>query len=82
MPRKGQRPELRLDEAQRQDLMKLSQSRTAPVREVQRASILLQYVDGKTISSIKKDLKVSRPTIYKCVDKALAVGIETGLKDK
>jgi transposase len=42
----------------------------------------LKYAEGKNISSIKKELKVSRPTIYKCVDKALAAGIETGLKDK
>jgi transposase len=82
MPRKSQRSELKLEEAQRQELVKLSQSRTSPLREVQRASILLNYVDGKTISSIKKELKVSRPTIYKCIDKALAAGIETGLKDK
>jgi len=54
----------------------------APLREVQRASILLKYADGKTILSIKKELNVSRPTIYKCIDKALAAGLETGLKDK
>ena len=57
-------------------------SRTAPIREVQRATILLKYADGEAISGIKKELNVSRPTIYKCIDKALAAGIETGLKDK
>ena len=82
MPRKSQRAKLELEESQRQELISLSQSRTAPLREVQRASILLKYADGKTILSIKKDLNVSRPTIYKCIDKALAAGIETGLKDK
>jgi len=82
MPRKSQRAKLELEESQRQELISLSQSRTAPLREVQRASILLKYAEGKTILSIKKDLNVSRPTIYKCIDKALAAGIETGLKDK
>lgn len=82
MPRKSQRPRLQLDESQRQELQKISQSRTAPIREVQRASILLEYADGETISSIKRELNVSRPTIYKCIDKALAAGAETGLKDK
>ena len=82
MPKKSQRPKLQLDENQRQELIKISQSRTAPIREVQRASILLNYADGKTISLIKRELSVSRPTIYKCIDKALAAGIETGLKDK
>lgn len=82
MPRKSQRPELQLDQNQRQELVKISQSRTAPLREVQRAEILLKYADGKTISAIKKELHASRPSIYKCIDKALAAGIETGLKDK
>jgi transposase len=82
MPRKSQRPKLQLDEGQRQELLKISQSRTAAIREVQRAGILLKYADGEAISSIKRELNVSRPTIYKCIDKALAAGIETGLKDK
>jgi transposase len=82
MPRKSNRPNLKLAEAERERLSKLSQSRIAPRREVERASILLKYAEGKNISSIKTELKVSRPTIYKCVDKALAAGIETGLKDK
>lgn len=82
MPRKSNRPKLKFAEAEREKLSKLSQSRTAPRREVERASILLKYAEGKNISSIKKELKVSRPTIYKCVDKALAAGVETGLKDK
>ncbi len=82
MPKKSQRSKLRLDESQRQELIKISRSRTTPIREVQRAGILMRYADGKTISSIKRELSVSRPTIYKCIDKALAAGIETGLKDK
>jgi transposase len=82
MPRKSQRAKLQLDEGRRQELMKISQSRTAPIREVQRATILLKYADGEDISSIKKALNVSRPPIYRCIDKALAAGIETGLKDK
>ncbi|PIE51292.1 IS630 family transposase [Candidatus Fermentibacteria bacterium] len=82
MARKSNRADLRLTEEQRGKLLKISQSRTAPVREVQRAQILLRYSEGEPISSISKELHTSRPTIYKCIDKALAAGIETGLKDK
>ena len=82
MPGKSRRPKLQLDEGQHQELLKISQSRTAPIREVQRAKILLTYANGKDISFIKKEFNVSRPTIYKCIDKALAAGIQTGLKDK
>lgn len=82
MPRRSERPELKLDEDQRMVLLKISQSRTGPVREVQRASILLKYAAGESITGISEDLNVSRPTAYKCIDKALAAGLETGLKDK
>ena len=82
MSRKSSRPELKLDKSQHMKLLKISQSRTASIREVQRACILLKYSDGESITAISKELNTSRPTIYKCIDKALAAGIETGLKDK
>ncbi len=37
---------------------------------------------SQPITDIKKELKVSRQTIYKCIDKAVAAGIEIGLKDQ
>ena len=82
MPRKRVKPKLRLSDTERQELVKLSQSRTAPIREVQRAAILLKYADGQLITSIQEQLNISRPSIYKCLNKALAAGVETALKDK
>ncbi len=82
MPRKCELPNLILDDEQRHFLITSSQSRTKPVREVQRAKILLKYADGIPISTIGCQLNVSRPTIYKCIEKALATGVESGLKDK
>ena len=35
----------------------------------------------KTSTNIQRIVGLSRPTIYKCIDKALAAGIKTGLKD-
>jgi len=66
---------------QRQLLEAVSGSRTAPVREVERSRILLEYYAGKSPSAIQRALKVSRPTIYHCVRKALEMGVEAGLKD-
>jgi transposase len=63
-------------------LQQIANSRKAPLREVQRANILLRYAEGIPIMHIEKTLHMSRPTIYKWIDKALAVGIEEGLKDK
>ena len=56
-------------------------SRTVPVREVERARILLAYADRLPLQTIARTVGVSRPTVYKCIDKALSMGSEAGLKD-
>jgi transposase len=81
MARETRRAPLVLSDAHRQLLVDLSGSRTAPTREVERAKVLLRYAGGRSISDIQRQLGVSRPTIYKCIDKALAAGVEVGLKD-
>lgn len=82
MPPKSKRAKLSLTAEQDEFLTRITQSRTAPLREVERAKILLRYAEGLSISAIRCSLDVSRPTIYKCIDKALAMGVEAGLKDK
>ena len=82
MPRKSQKAKLILGTEQKEKLQKTSQSRKAPIREVQRANILLRYSEGMPITEIESMIQVSRPTIYKWIEKALALGIEEGLKDK
>lgn len=52
------------------------------MREVERAKVLLGYADGATITELQRQLGVGRPMIYKCIDKALAAGVQMGLKDK
>jgi len=81
MARRSERARLLLDEEERERLKQLAGSRTAPKREVERADILLRFARGESITDIQKKVGASRPTIYKCIDKALAAGIETGLKD-
>jgi transposase len=81
MARKTKRAKLQLTNELRLKLTRLSQSRKASLREIQRAKILLYYADGTPIAQIQNLVNVSRPTIYKCVDKALAAGAEAGLKD-
>jgi len=82
MTRKTSRAALQLAPEERRGLERLAQSRTEPQREVERARILLRYADGMEFSQIQRALQVSRPTIYKCVDKALAAGVVAGLKDR
>jgi transposase len=81
MARKTERASLTLSEEQRRELETLARSRTAARRKVERAEILLRYAEGTPILQIGNLLGVSRPTIYKCIDKALAAGITMGLSD-
>ena len=82
MPRISQRAKLVLEQEQKEHLQQLANSRKSPMRKVQRANILLKYSEGMSIRSIQKIISVSRATIYKWIDRALAMGIEEGLKDK
>lgn len=82
MARKSERPALVLTQEQRVTLQELSASRVAPAREVDRAKVMLGYADGVSITELQRRLGFSRPMIYRCVDKALAAGVQMGLKDK
>ena len=81
MARKTMRTPLVLSDDSRKLLTGLAGSMTAPAREVVRAKVLLRYANCEDISSIKRHVGISRPAIYKCIDKALAAGAQAGLKD-
>ncbi len=81
MSRQSRKAKLILDQDKKEQLQRIVNSRKAPVREVQRANILLHYTESMPITDIERRLNVSRPTIYKWIDKALAVGVQEGLKD-
>jgi transposase len=78
---KSKLPALVLTPEEKQRLETLQAARAAPVREVERAKILLLYHAGKNPSSIRQALNISRVTIYHCLHKALEMGVEAGLKD-
>ncbi|RPJ11240.1 MAG: IS630 family transposase [Deltaproteobacteria bacterium] len=82
MPRKSRKAKLILTPERKEQLQRIASSRKAPLREVQRANILLRYSESIPIIDIEKMVHVSRPTIYKWIEKTLAMGIEEGLKDK
>ncbi|MGH9667465.1 MAG: IS630 family transposase [Bryobacteraceae bacterium] len=81
MAGKSRLPRLDLSAGQLSRLQQLSQSRTAPLREVQRARILCRYHAGETVTAIARTLEMTRKSVRKWVDKALAVGAEAALKD-
>ena len=81
MAGKSRLPKLTLNAGQMSELQQLSQSRTAPLREVQRARILCHYHAGETIAGIARALEMTRKSVRKWIDKALAMGAEAALKD-
>ena len=82
MARKSMRALLVLSPELRTKLKGLAASRSASKREVERAKVMLGYADGVSITELQRQLGFSRPMIYRCVDKALAAGVQMGLKDK
>jgi transposase len=62
-------------------LMETAQSRTASVRKVKRAQVLRHYLEGESFSAIAQRMGTARRIVYKCVDKALAMGVEAALED-
>jgi transposase len=81
MAGKTRRPKLALSPDQLSELQQLSQSRTAPLREAQRAQMVCRYHKGETITAISQAMGITRKSVRKWIDKALAMGPEAALKD-
>jgi len=81
MPFARKRSSLILAESERNYLKKLSVSRREAISRVRRARILLLYYEGKAINAISNEIGTSRPSVERCIDKALAGGVSTALSD-
>lgn len=62
-------------------LTMISKSKTQEFRRVQRAKIFLMYMDEKSVLEIAKSVGLSRESVYANIDKALAFGPISALKD-
>ena len=81
MAGKTRLPKLALSAEQLAELRQLSQSRTASVRKAQRARILCRYHAGETVTGISRATGMTRKSVKKWIDKALAMGADAALKD-
>jgi len=79
--RKTNKAKLQCSIEEQLNLVTLSKSKTAPHREVIRAKILLGYMEGKSITKLANDSQTNRPLVERCLNKALAFGVSTALKD-
>src|SRR5580658_10010807 len=81
MPRISQHQGLVLTTEEKEYLDQLRQSRTAAMRDVQRAQILWRYHSGETVTRIAQALKTRRKSVLKWIDKAVQMGVKAGIKD-
>lgn len=81
MPFQPERAALVLSTKETDELRRIANSRTEKQARVMRARLLLSYQQRLSISAIARELKVSRPLVERCVDKALGGGIEVALAD-
>lgn len=81
MPFLSQRPKLKLTDEEFENLTSLSASRTKPLREIERAKILLLTHQGISDSQIAEKLNTNRQKVIRCITKALAYGIDEAIND-
>jgi transposase len=81
LPFVSRRAQLKISNKEMETLTALSQSRSEPAGRVQRASILLRYHAGDTVSEIARNLATNRPRVERCVSKALDLGVTQALAD-
>jgi len=81
MPFLSVRSKIQLTDKEIENLTSLSTSRTKPLREVERAKILLLTHQGISDSQIAKRLGTNRQKVIRCITKALAYGIDEAIND-
>jgi transposase len=81
VPFVSRRAPLSLNGTEMETLTALSLSRSEPAGRVQRASILLRYHAGQTVSEIARSLATNRPLVERCISKALGLGVAQALAD-
>lgn len=81
MPKKSSRAKLLMTLEEIQLLDRLRQSRTAALREVQRAQVVWRYYHGENIATIMEAVKMTRKSVSKWINRALTIGVSAGIKD-
>ncbi len=72
---------IRLTPAERQTLLAWQRTTTIPARLARRGRMLILLPDGVTITDVAATVGVSRPFVYKWVQRFVQEGLE-GLEDK
>jgi transposase len=75
------RGDLTCSEKEKEQLEKISKSKSEEYRKVQRARVFLLYMEHTPVAQISKEVGLSRESVYSVLDKAFAFGPIAGLED-
>ena len=81
MPFVSTREKIKLSKGEKTKLETISKQRTESKSKIERATMLLEYSEDNTISSIARKLHTNRPRVERLIDKALSYGALTSLDD-
>jgi len=70
------------DAEQRQLLLEISRSRTEPTSRVERARIILAYLDDPSAYGVARSVGVTPQTVTRCLERAAERGVIEALDDR
>jgi transposase len=70
------------DAKQRQRLVEISRSRTEPTSRVERARIILAYLEGPSAYAVARTIGVTQQTVTRCLERAAELGVIEALDDR
>src|ERR1700746_211105 len=73
---------LRTDAEQRQRLLEISRSRTEPTSRVERARIILSYLEELSAYAVARTIGVTQQTVTRCLERAAELGVIAALNDR
>src|SRR5260370_41617838 len=73
---------LSVDANQRRALVEISRSRTEPANRVERARIILAYLEEPSAYAVARAMGVSQPTVTRCLERAAELGVLAALDDR
>jgi transposase len=70
------------DAEQRQRLLEISRSRTEPTSRVERARIILAYLQNPSAYAVARAIEVTQQTVTRCLERAVELGVIAALDDR
>src|SRR5260370_2711731 len=70
------------DAEQRQVLLEISRSRTEPASRIERARIILAYLEDPSAYAVGRRIGVTQQTVTRCLERAAELGVIEALDDR